>query len=142
MNAANPYTKQYMNQSIETASREQLLIMLYDGAIKFLKIARKAMAEGNRELANTHFIKTQAIITEFMSTLDVAIGGDTARGLFDLYEYLYYQLVQANMRQDDSLAAEVQEHLVDLRRTWAEAIRVASKEKQSNGTLSGAGMQA
>ena len=79
MNAYNPYAKQaaqYQKQAIETASPEEILIMLYDGAIRFLIIAKKAFEQKDWEKYNRHLIKSQNIILEFMNSLDMEVGGD------------------------------------------------------------------
>jgi flagellar secretion chaperone FliS len=132
----NRYQQQaahYHEQQVATASKEQLLIMLYDGAIRFCKIARKAMTEGQLEESNKYLLKTQRIISEFMGSLDFTIGGDISKNLFRLYEYLHYRLVQANIKRAPEMIDEVLEHLIDLRATWQEAIEIAKKESQMTG---------
>ena len=134
MTAQNPYRKQavqYQKQAIETASQEEILIMLYDGAIRFMVIAQKAMAEKNLEKAHKHLLKAQYIITEFMTSLDQEIGGEMAVNLYRLYEYLHHRLVQANMKQDPEMVDEVLGHLRKLKATWEEAIRISQREKGS-----------
>lgn len=131
----NPYRKkqadQYKQLEIETATAEELLIMLYDGAIRFLLIAKKALDEQNLEKYNKNLIKAQHIILEFMATLDMEIGGDMAKNLYSLYEYLHYRLVQANIKKDLTMVDEVLGHLRNLKATWEEAIRIAQKEKET-----------
>jgi flagellar secretion chaperone FliS len=124
---------QYKEQQVRTASKEQLLIMLYDGAIRFTKIAKKAMETGNLEKSNEHLIKAQRIVTEFMASLDQDTGGEAAKNLFQLYEYLHYRLVQANIKKDPEMIVEVTDHLRDLRDTWEKAIDIASQEKKGGG---------
>jgi flagellar secretion chaperone FliS len=113
----------YANQQIETASPEQLLLMLYDGAIRFMNEATKALAENDLESFNTKLIKTQNILSELMSSLDMKVGGELAGNLFRLYEYLHYRLVQANIKKDQVMLDEVLGHMKDLRVTWDQAIR-------------------
>lgn len=123
------HAQQYQEQQITTASKEQLLIMLYDGAIRFCKVAKKAMQEGNIEKSNHHLIRTQRIIMEFMGSLDIKVGGETAKQLFVLYEYLHHQLVQANVKKETALIDEVLEHLSSLRQTWVAAIEITKQEQ-------------
>lgn len=118
----------YQTQDIETASPEKLLIMLYDGAIRFLKKAREAMVAKDYQSLNTNMKRTQDIISELMGSLNFEIGGDIARNLFDLYEYYNYRLLQANMKNDTAMIDEVLKHLVDLKATWEEAIIIAKRE--------------
>ncbi len=132
MNAHNPYAKQaeqYKKNQIETASPEEILIMLYEGAIRFLLIAQKAHQEGDVEKCHKNIISAQHIIREFMVSLDMEIGGDMAVNLYRLYEYLHYQLVQANIKKEMALIDEVLDHLRSLKKTWEEAIRIAHKER-------------
>jgi len=134
MNAHNAYAKQaeqYKRTQIETATPEEILIMLYEGAIRFLLVSKKALAEQNLEKANTNLIKAQHIVREFMDSLDMEIGGEMAMNLYRLYEYLHYRLVQANIKKDVALIDEVLDHLRSLKATWEEAILIAKKERNS-----------
>jgi flagellar protein FliS len=136
MNAPNAYAKQaeqYKKNQIETATPEEILIMLYEGAIRFSLIAKKAIAAQDTEKANANLIKAQHIVREFMDSLDMEIGGEMALNLYRLYEYLHYRLVQANIKKDVAIIDEVLDHLRSLKTTWEEAILIAKKER--NGTV-------
>lgn len=126
----NPYLKQYQQSQIQTASPEKILIMLYDGAIQFLNKALKALEEKNIQESHNNIISAQNIIAEFMNTLDMDIGGDVAKNLYSLYEYLHYRLVQANIQKNSAMIEEVLKHLKELKQTWEEAIKIAHKEKE------------
>jgi len=125
----NPYLKQYHQTQIKTASPEKLLILLYDGAIQFLNKAKIGMQNKNIEETHNNIISAQRIITEFMNTLDMEIGGEVAKNLYSLYDYLYYRLVQANLKKDPVILDEVLGHLKDLKKTWEEAIKIAHRER-------------
>lgn len=125
--------KQYQRQAIETATPEEILLMLYDGAIRFLVLARKAMDASDLEMAHKNLIKTQDILVEFMTSLDMEIGGEVAINLFKLYEYLHHQLVQANIKKDPARVDEVLEHLRQLKDTWEQAIDIAAREARQAG---------
>ncbi len=134
MNANNPYAKQagqYLKNNVETASPDEVLIMLYDGAIRFLLIARKALEENNVEKSHNHLIKAQNIVLEFMNSLDMDMGGEIAVNLYRLYEYLHYRLVQANIKKDVAMIDEVLDHLRKLKETWEEASRIAKRERET-----------
>ncbi len=126
----NPYLKQYQQSQIQTASPEKILIMLYDGAIQFLNKALKAMEEGNIQESHNNNVSAQNIIIEFMNTLDMDIGGDVAKNLYSLYEYLHHKLVYANINKDSDAVKEVLLHLKELKQTWEEAIKIAQKENR------------
>jgi len=131
----NPYLKQYQQTQVQTSSPEMLLIMLYDGAIQFLNKARIGIENNDIEEIHNNILGAQRIITEFMSTLDMKIGGDVARNLYNLYDYLHYRLVQANLKKDIAMVDEVLVHLKDLKQTWEEAIKIAAKERAKNETV-------
>jgi flagellar protein FliS len=130
----NNYTQQYAEEQIKTASKEQLLIMLFDGAIKFTRIAKKAILAKDFEKSNANLIKAQRIITEFMVTLDIKQGGETATNLMRLYEFYYHSLVQVNLKKDLTLLEEIIQQLVDMRQMWFEATQIAAKERKANNT--------
>lgn len=125
----NPYTDAYRTQQIQTATQEQLLIMLYEGAIRFLNLSKAGYEEKNLEKYHTNITKAQRIIMEFMTTLDLKMGGEMAKNLFSLYEYLHYQLMQANLKKNVSMIDEVLMHLRDLKATWEEAIGALKQEE-------------
>lgn len=125
----NPYLKQYQQTQVQTASPEKLLIMLYDGAIQFLNKARMAMQNKDIEGTHNNILGAQRIISEFMNTLNLEAGGEVAQNLYNLYEYLHYRLVQANIKKDVEMVDEVLVHLKDLKQTWEQAIIIAAREK-------------
>lgn len=121
--------QQYKEQAVITATPEEILIMLYDGAIRFLTTARKGIETGDIEKSHNNLIKAQRIITELMCSLDMAIGGETAQNLFRLYDYLHFRLVEANLKKDATMVDEVLGHLRSLRETWHQAIDIALRER-------------
>lgn len=125
------YQQTYQEQQVLTASPQQLLLMLYDGAIRFLKIGRKAQLAGDTEKSHQNLVRAQKIIAEFMGSLDLELGGEAAQNLLQLYEYLHHQLVQANLKKEIALIDEVLGHLSELRKTWAQAIAIANQENQA-----------
>ena len=95
----NQYVKQYQKSSIETASREQILILLYDGAIQFLNKAKIAMENKEHEAIHNNLIGAQNIIQEFINSMDREVAPQLAENLISLYEYFLRRLVQANMKR-------------------------------------------
>ena len=133
----NPY-QAYRRTQIETATKEQLLLMLYDGAIHYIKRAKMKMQETANEETLTEktnlILKAQDIILELMAALDMDRGGDVSKSLFKLYEYMNWRLNTANIRRDVAGLAEVVTLLSDLRQTWDEAIPRAQRETGAAGT--------
>lgn len=126
----NQYVKQYQKSSIETASREQILIMLYDGAIQFLNKAKIAMENKEHEAIHNNLIGAQNIIQEFINSMDREVAPQLAENLISLYEYFLRRLVQANMKRQVEPIDEVLKYLKSLKATWEQAIIMAQKEAQ------------
>lgn len=129
----NVYLKQYQKNSVETSTPERILILLYDGAINFLNKAKIAIEENNLEDMHNNIMRCEEIILEFMNTLDMDAGGDMAKNLYNLYDFLYRRLVQANLEKDINKVDEVLRHLFDLRTTWNKAIEISNAEKAAGG---------
>jgi flagellar protein FliS len=127
----NPY-QQYRQQQVNTATPDKLLIMLYDGAIRFCSQAKMAIENKQFEQSHVNLTKAQNIIVEFMTTLNMDY--EISQNLYSLYDYLYNRLVEANIKKDTAIIDEVVGFLTDLRKTWAEA---AAKLKAENGPLVG-----
>jgi flagellar secretion chaperone FliS len=119
MATINPY-QAYQQNSVMTASPQELTLMLYNGCLKFIKLAKKAMADNKYEDKNTNMIKAQAIIQELRYTLDPDIG--LSASMAQLYDYMYNRLVEANMKNDTIVLEEVEGYVVELRDTWKQAM--------------------
>ena len=130
----NQYVKQYQKASIETSSREQILIMLYDGAIQFLNKAKVAIANKEYEAIHNNLIGAQNIIQEFINSMDREVAPQLAENLISLYEYFIRRLVQANMKRQIEPIDEVLKYLKSLKATWEKAIVLAQKEELENAT--------
>ena len=125
----NQYVKQYQKTTVETASNEKILIMLYDGAIQFLNKAKIALNEKNWEQSHNNLMGAQKIIEEFINTIDKEPNPELAQNLINLYEYFITRLVQANMKHEIAPIDEVLKFLKELKSTWEEAISIAQKER-------------
>lgn len=110
----------YKSNEVMTAPKKKLVIMLYEGAVKNLKLAKIAMEEQNIEKTNAAFIKTQNILTELMSTLNFDQGGDIAKNLMALYQYMYQRTVSANIEKNQDTADEVIGYLEELKDAWSQ----------------------
>ena len=126
----NSYLHQYQNNQIETANPEQILIMLYDGAIRFCRQAIRAMEDKDYAVQGEKIGRTMAIICEFSSTLDHEIGSQIAADLDALYGFMIRELGRANLEKDRKALENVADLLSDLRETWVEAARIYTQEKQ------------
>ncbi|MBU3195839.1 flagellar export chaperone FliS [Clostridium algidicarnis] len=115
----------YKNNSVNFASKEQLLLMLLDGAVKFSKIGRQAIEDKDIKKAHENIIKTQNIFYELINSLDVAKGGQWAEGLLKVYEFIIDRLVNSNIKKDINIMDEVIPLIEDVRNTWEEAYKIS-----------------
>lgn len=120
----NAYMNQYQNNAIMTASSEQLLIMLYDGAIRFVRQARQAIVDGRGTDKSKNISKAMAIISEFSNTLDHEVGGDVAHDLYRLYDFMIRELSAVNARSELKRLEPVEKILLDLREGFSGAIEI------------------
>jgi len=127
----NSYTNNYLANQVNTASPEQLMLMLYDGAVRFASMAIKAIEDNTPDKRSYYINKTYAILAEFAATLDRNQDAGLAENLDALYHYMQQQLMEANLHNDPEPIAEVKAMLTDLRQTWAKAIEMDRQERVS-----------
>ncbi len=133
----NAYMNQYQNNQIQTASPEKILIMLYDGAIRFTRQAILAMDAGDRAVQGEKISRVMAIVCEFSNTLDHEIGGEIAVELDALYNFMTRELTRANLKGDRKALETVEDLLSGLRETWVEAAKIYAREKQVESEVVG-----
>jgi flagellar secretion chaperone FliS len=119
-NAYSNASNAYKSNEVMTASRTKLVVMLYDGAIRNLKLAKLSIGDKNIEKTNTCIIKAQRILSEFMSTLNMEEGGDIAKNLMALYQYMYQRTIRANIEKKPEILDEVIGYLDELRGAWSQ----------------------
>ncbi len=122
----------YLKNQIATASKEQLLIMFYDGAIRFTAQARLAIEKQDIEGRNYGIQKASAIVTELAATLDHNIGGKIAEDLDALYAFMLKEYNNASVKNDISPLVTIEKILSDLRQAWVQAIDITKAQKQKN----------
>ncbi|GFI46706.1 flagellar secretion chaperone FliS [Lachnospiraceae bacterium] len=113
---------QYNNSKIMTASPAELVLMLYEGAIKFCNIAIVSLEHKEIAKAHTYIIKTERIVDHLRATLDMKY--PVAEEFDKVYEYLQRRLIQANMKKDPEILKEVCGHIRSVRDTWKEVMRI------------------
>jgi flagellar protein FliS len=119
---------QYQQNQVSTASPEQILLMLYDGAIRFTRRAISGIEENKPEMKLSGVSKAMAIIAEFSNSLNHDIGGQIAEDLDALYNFMMRELTSANLNNDLEKLKNVEKLLMDLRLTWGEAVLLNKKE--------------
>jgi len=123
----NPYSN-YSNNKIFTASKEELTLMLYEGALKFANQAIIALENKDMEKTNTLIVRVQDIIREFQITLNRSY--PISEKLYNLYDYLYRRLIEGNMKKDKEILSEVRDFLRDFRDLWKEAMVLAKNQNK------------
>ncbi|SJZ44063.1 flagellar export chaperone FliS [Selenihalanaerobacter shriftii] len=127
--ANNPYQK-YQNTQVETSNQEKLVLMLYNGALKFVKQAKQGLKNNDYQVTNNCLIRTQNIINELMITLDMEQGGEIAQNLESLYDYMNRRLIEANINKSIEPMDEVINMLEELSDTWKQAMQNLKKERK------------
>ena len=117
----NPY-KTYQKTQVTTASREKILLMLYEGAIRFVKHAQVAMQEKKIAEKGKNLSKATAILSELMSTLDYKQGGQLAQDLESLYVFMIDKLIEGNINNDIECLKAVEQILRTLYAGWQDVI--------------------
>ena len=121
--------QKYQKNQVMTVSNEKLLLMLFEGLVRFIKSAQSALVKGDIAEVSNNLIKAQSILCELMASLDRSTG-KLADGLFGIYEFMYRSLVEANVKKDEDKIQQVLEMAVDLQETWTEVARILSLEKE------------
>ena len=110
--------EEYRETTFSTQSQGQLVVMLYDGAIRFLKIAQEKMEENDHAGKGIYIGKAQDIISELNNSLDMDSGGELSKNLRALYNFLYRHLNQANMERDPRKLQDCIGILQELHEAW------------------------
>ena len=108
---------QYLKSRIESASPLGLVVLMYEGAIKFLKLSREDFMDNDFESACEHLIRSQNIIRELQKSLDMNVK-ELSPKLFGLYDYMIRQLIQANIKRKVEPIDQVLHMLSELKEAW------------------------
>lgn len=122
----------YKTASVQSANREKLLLMLYEGAIKFTKKAIIAADNGDIQGRCENIGKSYDIVLELMNTLDFEVGGEVAVNLEQLYMFITDELTRANITGKADHLKNVLKILETLHDGWKEAVEIL-KKKDSKG---------
>ncbi len=125
MIAHNAYN-QYKENAINTASPEELTLMLYNGLVKFIMRGMDSIEKHNMQDAHNNIIRAQDIIAEFIETLDMRY--ELSQSLSAIYGYMLDRLVDANLAKDKDILEEVLGFAKNLRDTWEQAMKIAKHQ--------------
>lgn len=121
----------YKSNSVNYVSKEQLLVMLVEGAVKFAKIGRQAIVDKDPKKAHENLIKTQNIFFELMTTLDLERAGEWGKDIFAVYDFIVHRLIDANMKKDLNMMNEIIPLIEGIRDMWQEAYELSKKQTAS-----------
>ncbi len=108
----------YQDNTVTTQSKGRLIVMLYDGAIKFMKLAVRELEMNNYEEKGRYINKAQDIINELNAILDTDAGGEIAANLRKLYCFMSNRLSQANVKRDPQMIRDVIKLMEELNQGW------------------------
>jgi len=124
----------YRQTEIQSRSPLELVVMLYDGALRFTADARDAMVRRDIRARQQHLSRAMAIVSELQSTLDMETGGEVAQHLDKLYGFVRDRLIDASVNQDLQPLDEARRVLTTLREGWL-AISRASATAAATSSL-------
>jgi flagellar protein FliS len=120
------YARAYKSVAVRTASPGHLVLMLFDGALRFVTAALQGFEienVGQRfEQIHNNAIKTQNILRELQVSLDMKVGGEFSQRMHALYEYMLEQIIAANMKKDPEPLRIVEKLLTEIRDAWAQML--------------------
>ncbi|WP_252502412.1 flagellar export chaperone FliS [Sporosarcina sp. Marseille-Q4943] len=125
----NPYAT-YQNNTVNTSTPGELTLMLYNGCLKFILQAKKALEQGNIEEKNTATQKAQAIVSELMITLDMSV--PVSENMMVLYDFVNNRLIEGNIKNDIALYDEAAGIITEFRDTWKQVIQINRTKQYAN----------
>ncbi len=117
----------YQKQGIDGASKGKIVLFLLDGTLKFLRIACKSIDNADIEGAHNNIIKAENIIFELMSTLNMDVK-EISTNLMKLYDFMVWQLIEANKTKNKQLVEDVMKLVEPLRDAWKEVVEKENKK--------------
>lgn len=123
------WVETYRKTDVMTANRETILLMMYAGAVRFLKKAIEANDTNRIEEKGRYIVKTQEIVNELRATLDFEVGGEIANNLDKLYDFITGRLLGGNLNRDSRQLREALNVLATLKGAWEEAVQSLKNEK-------------
>ena len=133
MIAKNPY-KRYQEDSIFTATPQELTLMLYNGAIKFIRQGEQFLENGEYENANNAILRAQDIVNELSQTLNMKY--EVSNNFKTLYNYILSKLIEGNMNKEPEPLREAAYLITEFRDTWQQAMKLAKIQEAKVGSSS------
>ena len=124
--------KAYSRTDVNTSDQLTLIIMLYEGLLRFLKKAIVRIREKDIESAHNYFIRSRDIINELLCTLHAKKGGIVGKNLRELYLYMYRKTIEANLKKDIEVAKDVYQVAKTLHEGWCQLKELQQDQKNQN----------
>lgn len=121
MVASHPF-QTYQKQAVTTSRPEELTLMLYQGLVKYIRLAKIDLENNNIEGSNKHILRAQDILTELMITLKT--GYEISESLLSIYDFMKGRLIEANLTKKVDLLEEVEGFALELVETWSGALKL------------------
>jgi len=111
-------SQHYERDAVTTQQRGRLIVMLYEGAVKFLNVAKEKLEEGDYALKGVYIGKAQDIVLELNNSLNVDAAPEMANDLRALYNFVYHTLNEANIERSETKIQQCIDILCELRGAW------------------------
>ncbi len=127
------FSNEYRHNEVATSSQGKLIIMMYEGALKFVTLAIEGIDSKDLSKKGTYINKTHDIINELSCALDMKKGGDVAQKLESLYQFILHQLTLANIKSDRKALESIVNVLTPLMEAWKELLAKNNNDQMNNG---------
>ena len=136
--------QQYLETSIATASKEDLIVKIFDILVLASTQALEKLKNQRDDIEGIHktLLRAQRALALLMGSLDMEIGGEVARNLFRVYEFWHHELVMANMQKDPDRVERILPNFKDYRQMWAQAVTQFKAEHRTQQTATDSGFAA
>ena len=127
------FSNEYRHNEVATSSQGKLIIMMYEGALKFVTLAIEGIDSKDLSKKGTYINKTHDIVNELSCALDMKKGGDVAQKLESLYQFILHQLTLANIKSDRKALESIVNVLTPLMEAWKELLAKNNNDQMNNG---------
>jgi len=126
--------QKYLETSIGTASKEDLIVKIFDALIMASQQAHDKLVNERNDIEGIHkaLLRAQRACCLLMGSLNMDIGGELAKNLFRVYEFWHHELVMTNMQKDITRLERVMPYFKDYRQTWQQAVTQFKMQRAQN----------
>ena len=129
MTSAHATAQQYQRAQVGTVDRGRLLVLMFEGAQKFLGLAEQGLETNDMVMFGTYLARAQAVVAELMHTLDHEKGGEVAANLEQLYRFMLDHLVEANLQKDTARLRRVHAMLGTIAGAYRDVLQGGALQK-------------